>query len=180
SIFPFPLRLRESVQTEDALSQTKRRLRALPNNGVGYGLLRYLCADPAVAARFSTLPRAEVSFNYLGQFDQTLEVEGGLALAPEAGGRARHEDDARPYLLDVNCVVTGGRMRVTWTYSEHFHERSGVESLAQNFLEALRSLNESPDRTGAPADVPSDFTMSNLSGQKLNKLLDSVAFEGME
>jgi non-ribosomal peptide synthase protein (TIGR01720 family) len=180
SIYPFPLRLREALHAEDALAQTKRRLRAVPHNGVGYGLLRYLCADPGVAARFASLPRAEVSFNYLGQFDQTLEVEGGLALASEAGGRARREDDVRPYLLDVNCVVTGGRLRVTWTYSEHFHERRTVESLAQNFLEALRSLNELPDWTGAPADVPSDFTMSNLSGQKLHELLDSVAFEGME
>ena len=152
----------------------------MPHGGVGYGLLRYLCADPAAAALFTSRPHAEVSFNYLGQFDQTLEVEGGLALATEASGRARHEDDMRPYLLDVNCVVTGGRLRVTWTYSEHFHERRTVESLAQNFLEALRSLTESPDWAGAPADVSSDFTLSNLSGQKLHKLLDSVAFEGME
>jgi amino acid adenylation domain-containing protein/non-ribosomal peptide synthase protein (TIGR01720 family) len=180
SIYPFPLRLREAAQTEDALARTKRRLRAVPRNGVGYGLLRYLCADPAVAARFNALPRAEVSFNYLGQFDQTLESEGGLALAQESGGRARDADDARPHLLDVNCVVTGGCLRVTWTYSENFHARRTVESLARDFLEGLRSLHESSAWPDAQTDVPSDFTLSNLSGQKLHKLLDSVAFEGME
>ena len=80
----------------------------------------------------------------------------------------------------MNCVVTGGRLRMTWTYSEHFHERRTIESLAQHFLEALRSLNESPDWVGSLAEVPTDLTLSNLSGQKLNKLLDSVAFEGMD
>lgn len=180
SIYPFPLRLREAILTEDALAQTKRRLRALPRNGIGYGLLRYLCEDTVISARFSSLTRAEVSFNYLGQFDQMFEVEGGLALAREMSGRARNQDDMRPYLLDVNCVVTGGQLRATWTYSEHLHKRRTIESLARNFVEALRSLKEPSNLTDASNELPTDFTMSNLSGQKLHKLLDSVVFEGVE
>ena len=50
----------------------KEQLRAVPNRGVGYGLLRYVRGDEAVAAALRALPQAEVCFNYLGQLDQAL------------------------------------------------------------------------------------------------------------
>ena len=44
----------------------KEQLRAVPGDGLGYGLLRYLNPDtgPALAAR----PGAQIGFNYLGRF----------------------------------------------------------------------------------------------------------------
>src|SRR5207244_11445445 len=54
------------------LKRVKEQLRRIPKHGIGYGLLRYLRGDMQVAADLRALPQAEVSFNYLGQFDQVL------------------------------------------------------------------------------------------------------------
>ena len=60
----------------------------IPHNGIGYGLLRYLCVDPAIFQQMRTAPQPEISFNYLGQLDQAF-AEGTLfAPALEASGPA--------------------------------------------------------------------------------------------
>jgi non-ribosomal peptide synthase protein (TIGR01720 family) len=45
----------------------KEQLRHIPNRGIGYGLLRYLCGSPEIKEQLGALPKATVSFNYLGQ-----------------------------------------------------------------------------------------------------------------
>ncbi len=77
----------------------KEQLRALPNRGLGYGLLRYLQRGDS-APSSPPFPRAEVSFNYLGQLDS----DGGHRLperrvpaAPRSPrGRARAHRARRP------------------------------------------------------------------------------------
>ena len=61
----------------------KEQLRAVPRNGIGYGLLRYLSGRRR--PRCEALPAPQVSFNYLGQFDQA--APRAFALPP--GQRVR-------------------------------------------------------------------------------------------
>jgi NRPS condensation-like uncharacterized protein len=73
SIFPVELRLDGACSVSSALATVKRQLRAVPNKGVGYGVLRYLGPE-SVRSELEQLPDAEVSFNYLGRFE---DVESG-------------------------------------------------------------------------------------------------------
>lgn len=57
----------------DVLKSVKEQLRAIPNKGIGYGLLRYLSQDAEIASQLQAFPQAQISFNYLGQFDQTSQ-----------------------------------------------------------------------------------------------------------
>src|SRR5207302_10570711 len=78
-----PLVLEVGTQPEPlaALRATKARLRSIPPRGIGYGLLRYLHADPQLRARLQEQPQPAISFNYLGQFDQALGTEALFSLA---------------------------------------------------------------------------------------------------
>ena len=67
-----------------ALAEAKERLRALPRNGIGHGLLRWLAG--AAGERLAALPAAELSFNYLGQVDAALPGRGLLSPAGESPG----------------------------------------------------------------------------------------------
>ena len=49
-----------------ALKQVKEQLRAIPNHGVGYGLLRYLNAN--TGAQLAGCAGPQMGFNYLGRF----------------------------------------------------------------------------------------------------------------
>ncbi len=64
SLFPVLLDISAATDPGEALKLVKEELRAVPNRGIGYGLLRYLSGTDALPA-----PQPEVSFNYLGQLD---------------------------------------------------------------------------------------------------------------
>ena len=65
----------------EALVSAKERLRNVPGRGIGYGLLRYL-GNPEAAGLLAAAPEApaaEISFNYLGRFDQVLTESSPFA-----------------------------------------------------------------------------------------------------
>jgi len=75
------------------LKAVKEQLRA-SRIGVGYGMLRYLSDNTETVEQLRSLPQAEVVFNYLGQFDQTLSESSLFKLAQESSGEAACETAA--------------------------------------------------------------------------------------
>jgi hypothetical protein len=70
SMVPVILQLEKGNDWGAILQGKREQLRRIPNGGLGYGMLRYLCGDAVVAQRLRPLPHDEVCFNYLGQFDR--------------------------------------------------------------------------------------------------------------
>jgi amino acid adenylation domain-containing protein/non-ribosomal peptide synthase protein (TIGR01720 family) len=169
AIYPALLDAGVSSDADEALRSIKEQLRAVPHNGLGYGLLRHLSADAEVKQELGSLPQPEVIFNYLGQFDNTLSETSVLGLAPESSGAPRSTRQTRRYLFEVSGSVVGGRLHLTWKYSENLHRRATVEHLMRRFLEALRTLISRPaqtvERTTAGLSGP------DLTQEKIDKAL---------
>ena len=160
----FPIRLEAQGDRVATLKHLKDLRRAIPNKGLGYGLLRHLHQQlPPV--------QADIVFNYLGQ---TGESGGGAALfgaAPEASGARRSPQDQRTHLLEINAIVTGGQLQVTWSFAETCLKKETIQHLASGFTEALRSLIHhclSPEAGGV---TPSDFPLATLSQKALDHLV---------
>ncbi|HYO67777.1 MAG TPA: condensation domain-containing protein, partial [Archangium sp.] len=166
TFFPALLEAREAAGPGEVLRDVKEQLRAVPSKGMGYGLLRHLAEDSALAG----LPAAELSFNYLGQVDGALNGNGLLALAPECMGPQRGPRTRRPYLLDVVGAVVGGRLQMTWTYGESLYRQETVGKLAADFLERLRELISHCQSPEAGGHTPSDFKLAKVKQSQLDKL----------
>jgi amino acid adenylation domain-containing protein/non-ribosomal peptide synthase protein (TIGR01720 family) len=174
TMFPVSLDLGSAVSPGEALVSVKEQVRAVPNRGIGYGLLRYLCEDNDVRQRLAHLSAGDVSFNYLGQFDQGLPEASPFEPAPEAAGPERSPKGLRTHLLDITGSVRDGRLTMKWTYSKNLHRRETVEALADSFLEELRALIthcQSPDAGGY---TPSDFRDVDLSQEELEGLISEL------
>jgi amino acid adenylation domain-containing protein/non-ribosomal peptide synthase protein (TIGR01720 family) len=152
----------------EALAVVREQLRAVPRRGIGYGLLRYARGDEGVAERLRGLRRAEVRFNYLGQFDQLL-AGTRFDIAPESSGPAVAARERMPYLLEVNGRVVGGRLELSWRYSEDAFAREAVETLAADYTTELRGLL-GHCREAANAPTPSDFPLARLGQEEVNAL----------
>ena len=63
-----------------------------------------------------------------------------FSLASESPGRARHPDDARDVLHEVNAVVTRGELQIHWIYPENMYTRDTMHRLASQFRKNLLSL----------------------------------------
>jgi amino acid adenylation domain-containing protein/non-ribosomal peptide synthase protein (TIGR01720 family) len=138
--FPVRLDLGGSRETGDILKSVKEQLGRIPQRGIGFGLLRYSNGHEEPAARLHALPPSEVVFNYLGQFDQTLSADAEFTVVNEPTGPAHSLRARRSQLLSVNGLVAGGRLQLSWSYSENVHRRATIESVAGNYMEALRKL----------------------------------------
>ncbi|WP_250405539.1 amino acid adenylation domain-containing protein, partial [Streptomyces cellostaticus] len=150
---------------EDGLKYVKEQLRAAPDHGFGYGLLRYL--NPETADRLAALPAAHVLFNYLGRIPAPPGHHGAepqpwsVLGEGEAGGGA-DPDMPMTYTLTVNAVArdtaSGPELLTTWAWPGRLSAAGEVHELAEAYTQALAdmvALVGSPDIGGlTPSDVP--------------------------
>jgi len=168
----FPVRLEHGASSDPGvlLMSVKEHLRSIPNNGIGYGLLRYLSTDQETAAQFGGLRHPDISFNYLGQFQETHGDDDLFRVIGHGRGSMRSPRDERRHVLEVNAIVTGGQLQAVWSYSSGIHLRAAIENVARDFLSSLRSLIEHCKSPGARGYTPSDFPLVNLNQEQLEKI----------
>jgi non-ribosomal peptide synthase protein (TIGR01720 family) len=135
-------------------------------------LLRY---GKTSNARFQGLPNAEVSFNYLGQFDQSLSEDSGFSFAPESSGLAHSPRNRRPWLLQIDGYVQRGQLTLSFGYSENLHQRATIDRLARLVLESLQTLIAHCRSAEAGGMTPSDFPLASLDVKKLSRLAEKLA-----
>ena len=84
------------------LKETKERLRAVADGGLGFGQLRY--CNPRTAAALGRLPAPQLLFNYLGRWaaDGTADWDSAPEVAALRGGP--DPDLGTPYLLEINAI----------------------------------------------------------------------------
>ncbi|MFY9555516.1 MAG: condensation domain-containing protein, partial [Blastocatellia bacterium] len=177
TVFPVALDLPKAAGPGEALKAIKEQLRRVPRSGIGYGLLRYLNDDPQVAANLRRRPQAEVSFNYLGQFDQIISASQTFKPAEESVGPTRAPGARRNYLIDVTGSVVRHRLQMRLTYSENLHARSTIERLAEGFGQSLRTLINHCRSAEQGGFTPSDFPLLHLDQDALDKALEELEFE---
>ncbi|MBN2391914.1 MAG: non-ribosomal peptide synthetase, partial [Anaerolineae bacterium] len=170
SIFPVRLELPSTLAPGNALKSIKEQLRRIPNKGIGYGILRYL-AEASIQQQLRTRPPAEISFNYLGQFDRILPEPSLFTPTREPTGPEHSPYGQRRYLLDIEGGVNGEQLWVNWTYSENLHRRNDIETLARGFVEALQGIIAHCRTPSAGGYTPADFPEAGLAQEELDALL---------
>ena len=124
-----------------AVARTGRQLRALPERGLGYGVLRYL--DPQTAPLLAALPAPQALFNYLGRVPVTDEGTPWLPLRDDTepvttGARPL------PYPLEVNAVTQDGpdgpQLVANWSWAPSLLTEDEVRELADAWFDALRAV----------------------------------------
>ncbi|WP_280677847.1 non-ribosomal peptide synthetase [Kitasatospora sp. MAA19] len=147
----------------------KEQLLAVPDKGVGYGLLRYLNPETGgvLAAAGST---GQIGFNYLGRFstaDMPEELRGlGWTPAADASGLAAPLDADMPAMsvLEVNALVTDGpdgapRLGATFGFPAGLLDHEEVAELAELWCRALTGIAEHVSGPEAGGLTPSDLTL---------------------
>ena len=152
-----------------ALKLIKEQLRALPDHGFGYGLLRYLNAQSA--AQLRGYPTPQIGFNYLGRF----AAGGDWAPAPESDALGGG-DPAMPlaHCVEVNALThdaaDGATLTATWTWAPALLSGEMVRDLAERWFRALHALVRHAAAPGAGGHTPSDLPLLALSQADIERL----------
>jgi amino acid adenylation domain-containing protein/non-ribosomal peptide synthase protein (TIGR01720 family) len=178
SLYPLLLEVEAGGDYGERLKSIKEQVRRVKNGGVGFGVLRYLSADEALRTHLREQPKAEISFNYVGQYDQAVsEVkEAGLfRAAKEWVGLVRAGEGDRRYKLQVNGTVIGGELVMSWEYNPEVHREETVAQLAADYLRELERLIRHVQNANAGGFTPSDFVEFNWSEGDLEDISAAIA-----
>jgi len=172
----FPVHLQHNITKDpgQALLEVKEQLHKIPGRGIGYGLLRYISDDQKIRETLVEVPRPEVSFNYLGQVDQSLPENSPFSVASESKGAERSLKAERPHKLMVSGNISQGRLQMNWSYCESLYDNETIEMLAENFMQTLRDLIEHTRALDTVSYTPSDFEDVSLEQDDIDDLLDEI------
>ncbi|MCF5018360.1 amino acid adenylation domain-containing protein [Pseudomonas lactis] len=165
----YPLRLTPQAEQGDSIKAIKEQLRGVPHKGLGYGVLRYL-ADDLCKQSMAALPSAQITFNYLGQFDQSFGADALFHPLEETAGLAHDPDAPLPNELSIDSQVYGGELVLRWTFSRERHDQQVIRDLAEAYLAELHSLIAHCLQDDAGGLTPSDFPLAHLTQVQLDAL----------
>src|SRR5262249_48613876 len=131
---------------------------------------RYLSDNPDLSRALRSLPRPELSFNYLGQFDHLASDLLSMRPAPESVGPIRSPLSERTHVIEINASVSEGRLQARWTYSENLHRQATIERLAQTYVDVIRTLITLTRAPGDGGYAPSDFPLARVDQKTLDSL----------
>ncbi|NUT28536.1 MAG: non-ribosomal peptide synthetase, partial [Streptomyces sp.] len=141
----FPVRLDPGAT--DHVRHVRDQLTALPDRGIGYGLLRHL--NPETAPQLAQLPDPQIQFNYLGRMTMGERRDAAVfTSAPETGAMGSGADPTMPapYALVVDAVITGTELSVCWQWPERLFTQAGIERLAALWTTSLELLLKGGDQ----------------------------------
>ncbi|GGK73127.1 non-ribosomal peptide synthetase [Mangrovihabitans endophyticus] len=164
----------DGAQAARVLKHLKEQLRAVPRNGLGYGLLRYL--HPETGRVLAGLPAAQVGFNYLGRSTESTGAEAPpWGVLADLGGIGGQDPAMRlPHPLEIAAVtrVTDGESRLVahWLWPRDLLTEREVRDLAEAWFRALTMLARHVADPDAGGRTPSDLALTTLSQSEIDLL----------
>ncbi|MDC6171285.1 condensation domain-containing protein, partial [Paucibacter sp. XJ19-41] len=158
----------------DAIQRVKETLRQVPRRGLSHGIFKHHGA-PEQRQALAAMPRAQVLFNYLGQFDGSFDDQAWWVPASESVGACMDEDGPASHELSINGQVFDGELRLNLSHGEQRYSRAMIEALLQAFREELIGLiahcvDGVAAQGGALGVTPSDVPLAGLDQAALNAL----------
>jgi non-ribosomal peptide synthase protein (TIGR01720 family) len=157
TLFPHTLVLSDGATPLAAAQATQTALDAVPRKGLGYGLLRWLAADPEVRHALARQPASPLLFNYLGQWDAVLAGSELMRFAQASTGPWRSPQAHRSHALELLVMVREGVLSVEASHDARQVDGDWVASLLDTWARELQLLVrelDAPDAAVAAAPLP--------------------------
>lgn len=169
TIYPVLITLKKKQDNIGQLIEVKETLHRIPNKGIGFGILKYL-KDCELNVK------ADVSFNYLGDFDlgQSNQEDQIFQFADIPKGREIAANTERTGTLDVSGILVNGQLQIMLSFNTNYFRNETIENLKEAYKYELESLISSLSEEKETHLTPVDFTYKGLdlsSLEELNKML---------
>ncbi|MCX8566191.1 MAG: glycopeptidolipid biosynthesis protein [Glomeribacter sp. 1016415] len=153
------------------LKRVKEQLRALPDHGLGYGLLRYFNTETNLILKYLNQP--QISFNYLGRFS-TTENQNWEPVSENPFSFGMHPDAPLAHAVSLDALTIDGaagpELIANWTWAGALFSSAQIEDLAQTWFKALTALLTYSKQPHTGGLTPSDLPLLALNQDQIEQL----------
>ena len=131
--FPVSLKIEDGTNFKSSIISIKEKLRSIPNEGIGFGVLRYLKKLDGLTQK------PQVIFNFLGNqksFDSNVLGKGKFI-----SKGVRSPESERHHLLEINAFIEEGRLNLQFSFSEKFHKPETIQNLIELFEDSASPID---------------------------------------
>ena len=180
AIYPLKLEIIKGDLGEQIM-KIKEQIRSVPGDGIGYGILKYLCgvipeSDKLVVPLplhcSSTRPRlAEVRLNYLGCFDKEADndIFGYSLLNSGSDISAANSITAK---LEINCMVVNDSFELDINFSNKIFKEETLLDFRDKYLKNLKDIISFTATNEDVFFTPSDFETLDIGQDDLDALFE--------
>ncbi|WP_265213701.1 non-ribosomal peptide synthetase [Herbaspirillum lusitanum] len=161
---------------EHRIDKIREVLKAMPRHGFSFGVLRFLSPDAAVREALAALPVPEIAFNYLGQWDTAWPDSLPVRPAPEADGAGFAPSTPRPYVLEVNALIAGGRLQLDLTFDPRVLPQAFADRLCAAMRDWLQALTRDVPSEAAASAADVTVAACALAPQQAAMLAHAMAY----
>jgi amino acid adenylation domain-containing protein/non-ribosomal peptide synthase protein (TIGR01720 family) len=166
SIYPITLELPDTSDIGEQIRHIRELLKKIPSNGIGYAILKY------VKHALPDVSPPQISFNYLGQFDDASE-KSLFRISDESTGDAVGPTTKRFHDIEIRGMVVQGQLELSLTFNTGQYKAQTMETLLDNYVFELKEVvSHCTSKTGGEI-IPSDLTYQGLSSDDLDKIFDN-------
>lgn len=167
SIFPVAVPIEDVSDIKNNIINVKEIVRAVPRNGIGYGLLRYVIQEPA----FQTT-RPKICFNFLGVVSNEPKQDNSIVVSSLQGGKEIGSDYKTNYYLEINSQIINNKLDIIFSCNELEFNEAEAYQLTQNFKENLRHIMNHCMTTNEGVITPSDLSTKSIDSKFINEIFD--------
>ncbi len=151
-------------QLNRTVKEVKEKLRKIPNKGIDYLIYKYFTENEVLLNN-----DAQISFNYLGQFDSDIE-NSSFTIGKEDKGDEISPNKQRDYDWDLTGIVTEGKLTMSIMYSSKQYNQDTIQAIINGLKTNLEKLITYCVDYGKKEFSPSDFIYKELSFNQLDDI----------
>jgi len=166
SIYPIKIIVKEDTLSNQ-IKSIKEQLRSIPNNGIDYGILKYM----KQVIEHKDIGRVPVRFNYLGQLGNEADNELFSYANYGTGEDVCCSNDITAS-IDINCIVIKDVLGFEVSFNKNEFKEETVKGFSHNYVKNLEYLIDHVSNQDEVFFTPSDFETVKINQEDLDMLFD--------
>jgi len=154
----------------------KAKIRSVPDNGIAFGLMRY-AKEYVDADSLFDLDKVNLSFNYLGQFDQSI-IPGWEEDTEHVGQSIAANNDVITH-TGINCWITNNKLVFEVHYSPETVSEDQIETYCDNFLQVQERLLSHCQSISQSVYMASDFDVQDITQSDVDVIIKNREIENI-
>lgn len=161
-LYPFYIKLLGN-DLSDQIKAVKESIREIPNEGVGFGMLKYMSESIRESLN------KYVRFNFLGDFT-VGQVNNTVKLLDEHVGSDHDKHNSLTYLIEINSFIINGKLNVSLSYSSNIFSENTLNKFMNDYVMNMEAIISHCCNMDSVEFTPSDFDAVDISQGELDSL----------